>query len=64
MNTLIRIRYWWYRNMPWYIKFKMKLELANYYEIGQEVIINNSLYGQPSKLWTYCGNNIVVLLKR
>lgn len=61
------IKYWWYRNMPWYIKLHLPLGGKFYgYNKGDEISPKALLPHQFTieKKWVYCGNGIICLMKR
>lgn len=61
------VRYWWYRTMPWYIKYKIFLPESFYgYKKGQVLDYKafNPVFDlqHKSKRWIYCGKGIICLL--
>ena len=63
--VILRIKYWYYRTMPWFIKCKIHLDDSNYFKLG-DIVESTIHYGQYPNLyksWVYCGNNTIVLLK-
>lgn len=65
-----RLKFWWYRNMPWYIKLYLPLGGKFYgYNVGDEfnpkaLPLDLCHKFDIEKKWVYCGNGMICLLKR
>lgn len=65
MIFLQNVKYWWYRNMPWYISITITFDELFQYKRGEVFYTDTWKSKDPRYFagWMYCGNNIFILVK-